>query len=207
MSLSKFLFIYIPFRKTYLFSTLGFTAAAFTIGSLSWWTPNFFIYLRYFIGGVVCSDVIFRANLIFGIITCVAGFVGVVTGSTVAQIWRMTNPRADSLVCGLGLVAVVPFLYVALNILQISESAAYPLVFITVTLLCLNWALLSDILLSVIAPNRRSTASAFQILVSHLCGDAVSPYIIGQSSSSCNHIPCESSQLFDQLMADSNPLC
>jgi len=49
----------------------------------------------------------------------------------------------------------------------------------TETLLCSNWALISDMLMYIIIPTRRSTASAIQIFVMHLLGDASSPYIVG----------------------------
>jgi hypothetical protein len=42
--------------------------------------------------------------------------------------------------------------------------------------------MVADILLYVIHPNKRSIASAFNILVSHLFGDAGSPYVIGAVS-------------------------
>ncbi|KAL1451534.1 hypothetical protein WDU94_005897 [Cyamophila willieti] len=43
----------------------------------------------------------------------------------------------------------------------------------------LNWSIVADMLLYVVAPLRRSTAEAFQILISHAFGDAGSPYLIG----------------------------
>ena len=42
--------------------------------------------------------------------------------------------------------------------------------------------MVADILLYVIHPNKRSIASAFNILVCHLFGDAGSPYVIGAVS-------------------------
>jgi len=59
------------------------------------------------------------------------------------------------------------------------EAIAYVLVFFGEVALNLNWAIVADILLYVVLPNRRSTAEAFQILISHAFGDAGSPYLIG----------------------------
>lgn len=47
---------------------------------------------------------------------------------------------------------------------------------------------------SVIAPQYRATATAFQILLSHLFGDAGSPYVVGQvrrffSNKTANYTP------------------
>ncbi|KRY51295.1 Protein spinster -like protein 1 [Trichinella britovi] len=148
---------YLLSNRSYVWSTFGFTCVAFTVGSLSWWTPNFVIYSQRSRGIEPDNSEI---NLVFGLITCLAGFFGVAVGSTASQIWRRTNPRADPLVCAIGLTLCVPFLYAALCTVEHS--------------LALCW--------SVIVPHRRSTATACQILVSHLLGDASSPYIIGQLS-------------------------
>ena len=48
----------------------------------------------------------------------------------------------------------------------------------------MNWAVVADILFYIVIPTRRSTAEAFQILVSHLFGDAGSPTLIGVISDS-----------------------
>ncbi|KRZ06875.1 Protein spinster -like protein 1 [Trichinella zimbabwensis] len=170
---------YLWSNRSYVWSTFGFTCVAFTVGSLSWWTPNFVIYSQRSRGIEPDNSEI---NLVFGLITCLAGFFGVAVGSTASQIWRRTNPRADPLVCAIGLTLCVPFLYAALCTVEHSLTLCWPLIFATITLLCINWSILSDILLSVIVPYRRSTATACQILVSHLLGDASSPYIIGQLS-------------------------
>ena len=45
--------------------------------------------------------------------------------------------------------------------------------------LCLNWGPVAAITLYVIEPRRRSTAEAVSILVTHLFGDAASPYLVG----------------------------
>ncbi|XP_044870477.1 protein spinster homolog 1-like [Mauremys mutica] len=63
-----------------------------------------------------------------------------------------------------------------------SVTGSLPLqvfIFIGETLLSLNWAIVADILLYVVVPTRRSTAESFQIVMSHLLGDAGSPYLIG----------------------------
>ena len=62
------------------------------------------------------------------------------------------------------------------------QDVTFVLIFIGETFLCFNWALVSDIVLSVVLPNRRATASALQILMSHLLGDAGSPWIVGEIS-------------------------
>ncbi|VVC89310.1 unnamed protein product [Leptidea sinapis] len=57
--------------------------------------------------------------------------------------------------------------------------APFALIFIGEVALNLNWAIVADMSLYVVIPPRRSTAEAFQILISHMFGDAGSPYLVG----------------------------
>uniref|UniRef100_A0A914WNV7 Uncharacterized protein n=1 Tax=Plectus sambesii TaxID=2011161 RepID=A0A914WNV7_9BILA len=126
-------------------------------------------------------------SLVFGVITCLGGFLGVTVGSSVALMWRdgrgcfkrMKNPRADPYICAIGSLAAVPFMFAALQLFAPLIVVAWVSVFLAVTMMCLNWAIIVDVLLYVIVPTRRATASAIQIMFSHLFGDAISPYIIG----------------------------
>ncbi|XP_075774053.1 protein spinster homolog 1 isoform X2 [Pelodiscus sinensis] len=122
-------------------------------------------------------------SLIFGVITCVTGVLGVGAGVEISKRLRRANPRADPLVCAAGLLGSAPFLFLALACAPASSIATYVFIFAGETpgetLLSLNWAIVADILLYVVVPTRRSTAEAFQIVLSHLLGDAGSPYLIG----------------------------
>ncbi|XP_033073814.1 protein spinster homolog 1 isoform X3 [Trachypithecus francoisi] len=118
-------------------------------------------------------------NLIFGLITCLTGVLGVGLGVEISRRLRHSNPRADPLVCAAGLLGSAPFLFLSLACARGSIVATYIFIFIGETLLSMNWAIVADILLYVVIPTRRSTAEAFQIVLSHLLGDAGSPYLIG----------------------------
>lgn len=63
--------------------------------------------------------------MVFGFITSVAGFLGVVFGSLAATRWRRTNNLADPLICGLGLIIALPFYYTAINIIAINLPVAW----------------------------------------------------------------------------------
>ncbi|CAJ0586193.1 unnamed protein product, partial [Mesorhabditis spiculigera] len=54
--------------------------------------------------------------------------------------------------------------------------------FITITGLSFNWAINVDLQMSVVVPWRRNSSNAWQILISHLFGDAAGPYLIGMLS-------------------------
>jgi len=168
--------VYLLKNRSFVWLTLGFTSVTFATGSLSWWCPSFIAYAE---KSMMRTPDQSSIGLIFGVITCLAGFAGVIIGSIWAQLWRRTNPHADPLVCGIGVLVSVPFLYTGLTFVQESMAAGWASIFLAVLSLSLNWALVSDILMYVVTPTRRATASAFQILFSHLLGDATSPYIIG----------------------------
>ncbi|XP_051844363.1 protein spinster homolog 1 [Antechinus flavipes] len=170
-------------NPSFVLSSLGFTAVAFVTGSLALWAPAFLLRARVVLGetppclpGDSCSS---SDSLIFGLITCVTGILGVASGVEISRHLRRTNPRADPLVCAAGLLGSAPFLFLALACAQDSIILTYVFIFIGEILLSMNWAIVADILLYVVIPTRRSTAEAFQIVLSHLLGDAGSPYLIG----------------------------
>ncbi|XP_008328645.1 protein spinster homolog 1 isoform X1 [Cynoglossus semilaevis] len=172
---------------SFVLSTLGFTAVAFVTGSLALWAPTFLLRATIFSGVKApcvdghCST---TDSLIFGSITCVTGVLGVASGVLVSRHLRKVTPRADPLVCAAGLLMSAPFLYLAIVFAETSIVATYVFIFLGETFLSMNWAIVADILLYVVVPTRRSTAEALQIVISHLLGDAGSPYVIGVVSDS-----------------------
>ncbi|XP_068099844.1 protein spinster homolog 1 [Hyperolius riggenbachi] len=174
-------------NRSFVLSTLGFTTVAFVTGALALWAPTYLIRAR-----TVLYPNQHRSgepidSLIFGIITVVSGLLGVWAGVEISKRYRKVNPRGDPIVCACGLLSSAPFLYLSLVFADHSLTATYIFIFIGETLLSLNWAIVADILLYVVIPTRRSTAEALQIMVSHLLGDAGSPYLIGVISDSIRH--------------------
>ncbi|XP_026059414.1 protein spinster homolog 1-like [Carassius auratus] len=174
-------------NPSFFLSTLGFTTVAFVTGSLALWAPAFLFRAGVFTGE---KQPCFKApcdnsdSVIFGIITVVSGILGVAGGVQASKKLRTRTPRADPLVCAAGLLLAAPFLYLSIMFAQASTVATYIFIFLGETFLSMNWAVVADILLYVVIPTRRSTAEAFQIVLSHLLGDAISPYLIGVVSDS-----------------------
>ncbi len=112
-------------------------------------------------------------------------------GSGGAQYYRKYNPQADPLVCAFGVLGGVPCVFLGISIAQSSLVFSWIFIFIGITLLSMNWAIVADMLLYVITPNRRSLAQSVQILISHLFGDASSPFIVGIVSLFPNQIYIE----------------
>ncbi|XP_049308758.1 protein spinster isoform X1 [Bactrocera dorsalis] len=165
-------------NHSFMLSTAGFTCVAFVTGALAWWGPKFiYLGIKMQPGNEELSlnDVSIR----FGVITMVAGLIGVPLGPIVSRAVASYKNNADPLVCAYGLFFSSFFLAAAMLFVTKYVVMSYVLMFIGQLFLNLNWALVADILLYVVVPTRRSTAEAFQILVSHALGDAGSPYFVG----------------------------
>uniref|UniRef100_A0A336M1G7 CSON009778 protein n=1 Tax=Culicoides sonorensis TaxID=179676 RepID=A0A336M1G7_CULSO len=164
-------------NPSFMLSTAGFTCVAFVAGALAWWGPTFMYLGVKSIGNndITLNDVSYR----FGIVAMLAGLVGVPLGSYIAQKYRPTMPNCDPLICALGLLISSPMVYFGMILADVSLAWTLFFVFLAEVSLNLTWSLVADILLYVVIPTRRSTAEAFQILLSHALGDAGSPYLVG----------------------------
>lgn len=167
---------YLVKHKTFMLLSLGFTCVTFVAGALALWAP-LYMYQSMQVQQVNMDAA--TVSLIFGVITCAAGFSGVAIGSYAASRLRSVTRCADPLVCAFGLISSAPFVYLAVFLSKHNPVIPWVMIFLGETLLSLNWALVTDILLCIIVPTRRSTAEAFQILMSHAFGDAGSPYLVG----------------------------
>ncbi|CAF0890824.1 unnamed protein product [Rotaria sp. Silwood1] len=165
--------------KSFVLTTLGFTWVAFALGSLAWWAPRFLQLAYSWHYNIVTEKMKANVSLYFGIVTCGAGLLGVLLGSEVARWYRKRNQRGDPIVCGVAVILAIPFLFIVLIISKHSIIATWICIAITETLLSSNWAIISDMLMYIIIPPRRATASSIQIFILHLLGDASSPYIVG----------------------------
>ncbi|CAG9102220.1 unnamed protein product [Plutella xylostella] len=123
-----------------------------------------------------------RTSLYFGGVTLVSGVLGVPLGSWLGAALVKRFPRAHPVICAGGLLASAPALAAAIAATEGYFYAPFILTFIAELALNLNWAIVADMCLYVVVPPRRSTAEAFQILISHMFGDAGSPYLIGVMS-------------------------
>ncbi|CAL4125981.1 unnamed protein product, partial [Meganyctiphanes norvegica] len=176
--------VYLATNKSYVWSTLAFTMVTFVAGALAFWGPLFVE------SGVKIQAIpTASANsvaFVFGAVAMTAGLVGVPLGSFTGQKLRKRWDFADPAVCGVGLLLSFPFISAAMYLSEFNTKAAYAVVFFGQVFLNLNWSIVSDIVLYIIIPTRRSSAEAFQILFSHAFGDAISPYLVGVVSDAFN---------------------
>ncbi|XP_026327124.1 protein spinster isoform X2 [Hyposmocoma kahamanoa] len=162
---------------SFMLSTLAFTCVAFVTGALAWWGPQF-IYLGLTLGPN-SNITIGRVSLVFGVITMISGLVGVPLGAILGTKLIKRFPRAHPIICGTGLLVSAPAMCLAMLLAEYNSYVTFTFIFVAELALNLNWALVADMSLYVVIPPRRSTAEAFQILLSHMFGDAGSPYLIG----------------------------
>ncbi|XP_037665820.1 protein spinster homolog 3 isoform X2 [Choloepus didactylus] len=167
---------------SFVWSTLGVTTMAFVTGALGFWVPKFLFEARVVHGmqspcfQEPCDS---QDSLIFGALTIVTGIVGVILGAEASRRYKKVNPRAEPLICASSLLATAPCLYLALVLAPTTLLASYVFLALGELLLSCNWAVVADILLSVVVPRCRGTAEALQITVGHVLGDAGSPYLTG----------------------------
>ncbi|XP_063107072.1 uncharacterized protein LOC100729353 isoform X2 [Cavia porcellus] len=177
---------YLGRNWSFVWSTLGVTAMAFVTGALGFWAPKFLFEARVVHGlQLPCFQEPCDSwdSLIFGAVTVVTGIIGVILGAEAARRYKKVNPRAEPLICASSLLATAPCLYLALVLAPTTLVASYVFLALGELLLSCNWAVVADILLSVVAPRCRGTAEALQITVGHILGDASSPYLTGLLSS------------------------
>uniref|UniRef100_A0A4X1UMB9 SPNS lysolipid transporter 3, sphingosine-1-phosphate (putative) n=1 Tax=Sus scrofa TaxID=9823 RepID=A0A4X1UMB9_PIG len=173
-------------NQSFVWSTLGVTAMAFVTGALGFWIPKFLFEARVVHGLQLpcfqepCSS---QDSLIFGALTVGTGIIGVILGAKASSTYKKVNPRAEPLICASSLLAAAPCIYLALILAPITLLGCYVFLALGELLLSCNWAVVADILLSVVVPRCRGTAEALQITVIHVLGDAGSPYLTGLISS------------------------
>lgn len=166
-------------NKSFVLSTLAFTCVTFCTGALSWWGPK---YIEKGMETMAEHDRPFdikNVALFFGVVTMMSGIVGVPLGMTLSTSLKSKYPRADPIICAIGLLSSAFFLSIGMFLCHINTLAAFLFLFVGEVALNLNWSIVADMLLYVVVPTCRSTAEAIQILASHMFGDAGSPYLIG----------------------------
>jgi hypothetical protein len=85
--------------------------------------------------------------MIFGGVTMLAGMIGVPMGALLSTWLRQKYPRADPLICGIGLVVSAIFVACSFVFARKDVRLAFALVFIGEVALDLNWSVVADILL------------------------------------------------------------
>ncbi len=157
-------------NRVYVWTVLGYAAYTFAIGGLANWMPS---YVRDERG---CSAE--QGMLIFGGITVVAGIIGTLVGGALGDKLQSRSANGYAwLSVGAMLVGSVLAL---LSLLAPDITAFWILLGLGELFLFANTGPVNALIVGVVRPGVRATASATAILVIHVLGDAISPPLIGK---------------------------
>ena len=158
-------------NPAFLTATLGMAMLTFALGGLSAWMPTFLSRSR----GVPLA----KAGLIFGGITAFDGIVATLYGGWLGDRWLPRNKGAYYLVSGIGMALGLPTMLCAI---YLTGSPMYPSILIAEFFLLLNTGPLNAAIVNSVSASIRATAIAVNLLIIHLLGDALSPFVIGYIS-------------------------
>jgi MFS family permease len=160
---------------SYRLNCAAMTAMTFTLGGIAFWMPDYIVRCRghEFPG---TPHLLAHVNMVFGGITVVAGLLGTVAGSVLAEKIRARISGAYFLVSGAGIFLAFPALA---TMLWTPFPGAWAWLFLSVFFLFLNTGPSNTALANVTPGAIRSSAFAVNILVIHAFGDTISPPLIG----------------------------
>jgi len=156
--------------RSYVLNTMGMTAMTFAIGALAFWMPAFLKEREVPpLWGV-------QPVPLFGAITALAGLLATLAGGMAGDALRERVRGSYFVVSGVGLSLGVPC---ALAFLITPFPWAWIFVFLAEFCVFFNTGPSNAILANVVHPAMRATGFALNILVIHILGDALSPFVIG----------------------------
>ncbi len=151
------------------YGTFGTALVTFTLGGLAFWMPTFLI-RRHGTSGE-------HMGLLLGAVLLVAGLLSTPLGGVLGD--RVVKRRqagqlevsALALAASVPLIALLPFVSTLRVTLAVSFAALF----------CLGLTIgpINAVLVGCVPPTLRSTAVALNLIVVHLLGDALSPWLIG----------------------------
>lgn len=160
--------------RSFVVNTAGYTAATFAMGGLAAWWPTFLYRIR----GVPLD----RAGFLFGAFLVVAGFLGTLAGGWLGDRIQERNRGGYFLVSGGGLLLATPASL--LGIFSADPTIYWGATFVALFFLFFNTGPLNAAICNVVPAGMRASAIAVNVLIIHLLGDALSPWIIGKVSDS-----------------------
>ncbi len=158
--------------KTFLYNTAGMAAVTYATGGYAVWGSAFYQTVR----GMSAKD----AGLTIGILTAVAGLVGIAVGTALADLLLRFTRRAYLLMASLAVLGSVPF--GIFGMLKTHVPTSLGLLFVAMVLLAMVLGPANAVTANVVPANRRAAGYALSIFLIHLFGDISSPIVIGYLS-------------------------
>ncbi len=162
-------------NPAYMWATLGYAMATFTIGGISTWIPTFL--------QRTAHQTAAHAGFTIGAMTAVTGLLGTAAGGWLAQRWLKRDHRALYWVSALGAGLCIPF---ALLCFFGPLKTMLPALALAQFTLFLGSGPVNAAIVNSVSAQVRATALAGQLFLIHLLGDVPSPRIIGFVSDRSN---------------------
>ena len=156
-------------RRSFLANNLGQVLLTFGLGGIAFWMPSYLHFVR----GLPLE----RVGAAFGGLLALAGLLGTLGGGAASAWLARSRPGADFLVAGAGMALSAPFAVVA--VLAPWPEVYWPALFVAAALVFANTGPLNAAIVNVVPATLRATAIAWNVLLIHLFGDALSPFLLG----------------------------
>ncbi|WP_165251614.1 spinster family MFS transporter [Paludisphaera soli] len=154
---------------TYVLNTIGMAAVTFATGAYAVYGANFFQTVR----GMSMTN----ATFWIGILTAIAGLLGIALGSGLADYTYRFTKRAYLLLAALVTAAAVPLGLFA--ILEPKVAFSMAMLFGAMILLSMVLGPCNTVIANVVPANKRASGYALYIFLIHVFGDISSPIILG----------------------------
>ncbi len=171
-------------NPSYVLDTLGMAGMTFALGGIAVWMPKYIFERLWLIDPTWSAEQIkveretlnAHLNYLFGMIVVVSGLAATILGGLAGDWLRPRFSGSYFLVSGVAMLIGLPLF---LAVLFTPFPYAWVLIFLACFCLFFNTGPSNTILANVTHPSLRAPAFALNILVIHLLGDAISPYVIG----------------------------
>ncbi len=159
-------------NSLYARTVAGYAAYTFALGALAFWTPAFLERVR----GVPRA----HATVVFGAIAVATGIVGTLAGGWLTDRLKVPGKHPELWLSGWATLAAAP---VAAAAFFLKEKPAYLAAIVVAELLLFcSTGPINAIIVGVVSPAERATASALAIFAIHAFGDVPSPPLVGAVS-------------------------
>ncbi len=165
-------------NRAYLLLTLAYTVQLFAYNPIEFWLPT-----------VLQRDKgipLVQANSTYGAIVVIAGIFGPALGGFIADRFARSSTKVYYQICVItALASVLPIPAMAL---LPRGQALFSAIFSEVFLANMSTGIVFTILVTIVIPGLRGTATAVLLTVIHLLGDAISEPLVGIVSTSLQRI-------------------